>query len=421
MKINKIKGTRDILPEEIDAFTTAENILRETMDKYEYREIRTPIFEHSELFIKTTGAATDIVKKEMYSFTDRGGRNISLRPEGTPSVIRAYLENSLDKKKLFQKFFYYGPMFRQENPQSGRLREFRQFGIEAIGSKSPQIDAETIILGIEVLKNIGLEKVELHLNNIGCEKCRPSYESGLKSFLQPKLPLLCDDCKKRFNTNILRVLDCKKQSCKELTKDAPKPVDYLCQECSEHFAQVINLLKKSDLSYILNPHLVRGLDYYTKTVYEFISPILGAQDAVGGGGRYDKMIESFGGSRIPAIGFACGMERILLAAQKQEKIKTQNKHPKCYIVTMDAKSDEQGFLLLGKLRKLGIRCEKDFMSKSLKAQMKDANKLKAEFACIIGSDEIEKNEVTLKRMDDGTQKRIAFSVDEIRKEIDNGQ
>ncbi len=421
MKLSKIKGTRDILPQESEIFNKAENILRETMEKYGYKEIRTPIFELTELFIKGTGATTDLVNKEMYSFTDRGGRNISLRPEGTPSVIRAYLENNLHKKRLFQKFFYYGSMFRQENPQSGRLREFHQFGIESIGSQSPQIDAETIILGLEVLENMGLHNIELHLNNIGCEKCRPAYRKALKSFLEPKLDRFCSDCNRRFKTNILRVLDCKKKTCRQAIGDAPKTIDYLCPECAEHFAQVRNLLSKSNAHFILNPHLVRGLDYYTKTVYEFVSPVLGAQDAVGGGGRYDKMIESFDGPPIPAIGFACGMDRILLAARKQGTEKTEKKHPKCYIVTMDKASDEAGFLLLNKLRQEGFYCEKDFMGRSVKAQMKDANKLETQFVIIIGTDEVEKNEITLRKMQDGSQKRIPLSVKEIKKEITNEQ
>ena len=417
MKIQKIKGTKDILPDETEIFLAAEKVLRETMAKYGYREMRTPIFEQTELFRKGTGETTEIVSKQMYSFTDKGGRNLSLRPEGTPSIIRAYLESNLHKKRTFQKLFYYGKMYRQESPQSGRLREFQQFGIEAIGSSSPQIDAETIILGLEILNNIGLRNVETQINSVGCENCRPSYKESLKNFLESRLNLLCDDCKRRFKTNILRILDCKRETCKQVLKNAPTYENNLCNECKDHFSKVLDLLKKSNVSFTLNPYLVRGLDYYTKTVYEFISPILGAQDAVGGGGRYDKMVELFGGPSIPAIGFACGMERILLAVEKEGKARVQKQHFDCYIVTMDETTDVKGFLLLNELRKKGLICEKDYLNRSLKAQMKDANRLGAEFVIILGSEELRKNEVTLRRMSDSSQKRVNFSVDEIVKEF----
>ncbi|MCK4575292.1 histidine--tRNA ligase, partial [candidate division WOR-3 bacterium] len=410
MKIQKIKGTKDILPNETETFLEAEKTLRKTMAKYGYREMRTPIFEQTELFIKGTGETTDIVNKEMYSFTDKGGRNLSLRPEGTPSIIRAYLENNLHKKRIFQKLFYYGRMYRQESPQSGRLREFRQFGIEAIGSLSPQIDAETIILGLEILNNIGLRKVETQISSVGCDKCRPFYKESLKNFLESKLNLLCDDCKRRFEVNILRVLDCKRETCRQVLKNAPTSENQLCNECKDHFSKVLDLLQKSNVHFTLNPYLVRGLDYYTKTVYEFISPVLGAQDAVGGGGRYDKMVELFGGPQIPAIGFACGMERILLAVEKEGKAKIQKQHFDFYIVTMDEKTDEKGFLLLNELRKKGFVCEKDYLERSLKAQMKDSDRLGAEFVIIIGSEELGNNEVTLRRMTDGSQKRVKLSI-----------
>ncbi|TES90731.1 MAG: histidine--tRNA ligase [Candidatus Cloacimonadota bacterium] len=417
MEIRKIKGTKDILPDETEIFLAAEKVLRETMIKYGYREIRIPTFEQTELFKKGTGVSTDIVTQQMYSFTDRGERNISLRPEGTPSVVRAYLENNLHKKRLFQKFFYYGRMFRQESPQSGRLREFNQFGIESIGSLSPQIDAETIILGLEVLRNIGLKRIEIHLNSIGCDKCRPSYKKSLKEYLKPKLNILCNDCKRRFNANILRVLDCKRETCRKELQNSPVSIDYLCDECKNHFSKVKELLQKSNVSFTLNPYLVRGLDYYTKTVYEFISPVLSAQDAVGGGGRYDRMIELFGGPPIPAIGFACGMERILLAVEKEGGEKRKKEKLDCYIATMDDKTDEEGFLLLNNLREKGLSCEKDFLNRSLKAQMKDANRLGADFVVIIGPEEMEKNEITIRMMSDSSQKRIEFSVDAIVKEI----
>ncbi len=421
METRRIKGTKDILPEETEIFLAAEKELRETMSKYGYREIRTPVFEYTELFIKGTGETTDIVNKEMYTFEDRGGRSISLRPEGTPSIVRAYLENNLNKKRSFQKLFYYGRMFRYEKPQAGRFREFRQFGIESVGSSSPQVDVETIILGLEVLSNIGLKKVELQLNSVGCENCRPSYKKSLKNFLEPKLNNLCDDCRRRFETNILRILDCKKTNCRKVLKNAPTYIQHLCNECEKHFSEVQYLLQKTNVDFTLNPHLVRGLDYYTKTVYEFISQVLGAQDAVGGGGRYDKMVELFGGPQIPAIGFACGMDRILLAIEKEGEVKRIKQKLDCYIVTIDKETDEEGFLLLNKLRKKGIPSEKDFLNRSIKAQMKDADRLGAKCSIIIGTEELSKNEVTLRKMSDGSQWRIRLSVDEIIAELNNIQ
>lgn len=421
MKIQRIKGTKDILPEETALFLKAEHALRETMSKYGYREIRTPLFEHTELFIKGTGETTDIVNKEMYSFKDSGGRNLSLRPEGTPSVVRAYLENSMHKKRMFQKLFYYGRMYRQESPQAGRFREFRQFGIEAIGSLSPQIDAEAILLGMEALHALGLKTLDLHLNSVGCEQCRPQYKDALAKFIEPKLNGMCDDCKRRYNTNILRMLDCKRDACRQSLRDAPSHVQFLCKECKDHFGRVQELLTKADCSFTLNPYLVRGLDYYTKTVFEFISPVLGAQDAVGGGGRYDRMVELFGGPSIPAIGFACGMERSLLAASEEGGTAEAEPSLDCYLVSMDKATDEKAFELLGALRAHGLRCEKDYLARSMKAQMKDADRSGATHAIILGADELEAHEVTIRKMSDGSQRRVPQVAEVIAREIQNKQ
>lgn len=417
MKIPSIKGTRDILPDETALFLKAEQVLRKTMSKYGYQEIRTPLFEHTELFLKGTGETTDIVNKEMYSFTDNGGRHLSLRPEGTPSIVRAYLENNLHKKRLFQKLFYYGRMYRQESPQAGRLREFRQFGIEAIGSASPQIDAEVILLGMEILHAIGLSTVELQINSVGCDECRPQYKKALKDFIAPKLDGMCDDCQRRYQTNILRMLDCKQDACKQALRDAPIHIDYLCPACKEHFESVKELLSRSDCTFIINPYLVRGLDYYTKTVFEFISPKLGAQDAVGGGGRYDRMVELFGGPSIPAIGFACGMERVLLATSKERQQQEIKPSLDCYLVSMDKATDRKAFELLVSLRQHGMRCEKDYLSRSMKAQMKDADRTGAAYAIIIGTDELEADEVTVRKMSDGSQKRLPHTLEDISRAI----
>jgi histidyl-tRNA synthetase len=421
MKMQKIKGTKDILPDEVALFLRAERVLRETMTRYGYREIRTPLFERTELFIKGTGETTDIVNKEMYSFTDSGGRNLSLRPEGTPSIVRAYLENNLHKKRLFQKLFYYGRMYRQESPQAGRFREFRQFGIEAIGSLSPQIDAEAMLLGIETLRAIGLVTVDLQLNSVGCEKCRPQYKKALQQYIAPKLDRMCEDCQRRFNTNILRMLDCKQHVCKQTLGDAPTHVQFLCTECKEHFASVQELLSRSNCAFSLNPYLVRGLDYYTKTVFEFISPVLGAQDAVGGGGRYDSMVELFGGPPMPAIGFACGMERSLLAAGKEGGSPEVKLGLDCYLVAMDTPTEEKAFELLIALRAQGLRCEKDYLSRSMKAQMKDADRNGAAYAIILGPEELEAGEVTMRKMSDGSQKRLPLAAEAIAREIQDSR
>ncbi len=421
MKIQSIKGTKDILPDETAIFLKAEQALRATMAKYGYREIRTPLFEQTELFIKGTGETTDIVNKEMYSFTDNGGRHLSLRPEGTPSIVRTYLENNLHKKRLFQKLFYYGRMYRQESPQAGRLREFRQFGIEAIGSGSPQIDAEVILLGVDALQAIGLSVIDLQINSVGCDECRPQYKQALKTFIAPKLDGMCDDCQRRYETNILRMLDCKQDACKKALRDAPTHLDFLCRACKQHFADVQQLLSDAGCTFALNPYLVRGLDYYTKTVFEFISPKLGAQDAVGGGGRYDGMVELFGGPSIPAIGFACGMERILLAVSKEGQQEEIKPSLDCYLVSMDKETDRKAFELLVALRRRGIRCEKDYLSRSIKAQMKDANRAGARYAIIIGPEEVEARQVTLRKMSDSMQQRLPDTPEQIASVIGSDQ
>jgi histidyl-tRNA synthetase len=421
MNIQRIKGTKDIMPDETALFLKAEQALRETMAKYGYREIRTPLLEQTELFVKGTGETTDIVNKEMYSFTDNGGRNLSLRPEGTPSIVRAYLEHNLHKKRLFQKLFYYGRMYRQESPQAGRFREFRQFGIEAIGSLSPQIDAEVILLGMESLRAIGLKTIELHLNSVGCERCKPQYKEALKDFIEPRLDDMCDDCKKRYETNILRMLDCKRDSCRRALGDAPTHLQFLCTECKDHFSSVQELLSRSNCAFTLNPYLVRGLDYYTKTVFEFVSPVLGAQDAVGGGGRYDRMVELFGGPSIPAIGFACGMERSLLAASEEGGTEEVKPCFDCYLVSMDSATDEKAFELLAALRERGFRCEKDYLSRSMKAQMKDADRSGAPYTIVLGTEELSLGEVTIRKMSDGSQKRVPLTAESIARVIEDEQ
>jgi histidyl-tRNA synthetase len=301
------------------------------------------------------------------------------------------------------------------------LREFRQFGIEAIGSISPQIDAEGILLGVEALRAIGLKTIDLQLNSVGCEQCRPQYKEALKDFIEPKLDSMCDDCQRRFKTNILRILDCKRDPCKKPLQDAPTHLQFLCRECTQHFASVQELLAASKCEFTLNPYLVRGLDYYTKTVFEFISPLLGAQDAVGGGGRYDGMVELFGGPSIPAIGFACGMERTLLAVGKEGIEEKTEPVLDCYLVTMDNATDKKAFELLVALRGKGLRCEKDYLSRSMKAQMKDADRNGAAYVIIVGTEELVAGEVTIRKMSDGSQKRVVQAADTIANEIQSGK
>lgn len=410
------RGTKDILPGVSAYWQYIEKIARDICSLYGYREIRTPVFEHTELFLRGIGETTDIVEKEMYTFTDRGGRSITLRPENTAAVVRAFLEHKLYAETPPAKLYYVGPMFRYDRPQAGRFRQFHQFGIEAVGAKGPAIDAEIILLATHFLQKLGLTELVLQLNSVGCPVCRPKYRKALQDFLQDKLPDLCTDCQSRFERNPLRILDCKEKKCTSLSQGAPQMTDCLCEDCSSHFEQLKILLTAAGLEFKLNPRLVRGLDYYTKTAFEIQYAPLGAQSAVCGGGRYDGLIAECGGQPTPGIGFAIGLERVLLALEKQELLPVAAQTLDVFVLSIGDQAQAAAFTLLRDLRHAGFTADMDFMGRSLKAQMKLANKYLARFAVIIGDDEVQTGSANLKDMATGEQQQI--SMDDLLNKLD---
>lgn len=408
MLTNAPRGTKDILPEQISNWIFIENKIREICRNYGYEEIRTPTFEHTELFQRGIGESTDVVEKEMYTFNDRGGRSITLRPENTASVVRAYLQNKLYAAGNLVKLFYIGSMFRYDRPQAGRLREFHQFGVEALGEQNPAVDAEIILLAWDFLKSLGLDYLNLKINTVGCPKCRPVYRQKLQHYFSENIDELCDDCKHRLLKNPLRILDCKIDGAKEFIEDAPKIETCLCNECREHFAQVQKYLQAAGVDFELDARLVRGLDYYTKTAFEIQYLPLGAQSAVAGGGRYDGLIEEIGGAPTPGIGFAAGIERILIALDKQNLLQAEKNNFKAFIVAVGAEAEITAFKLLTELRRKNISATMDFAKRSMKAQMKQAAKSGAKFALIIGDDEIKNSTVTVKNLETSAQEIISL-------------
>ena len=392
------RGTSDILPSVTANWQQIESLIRDICLRYNYKEIRTPIFEHTELFLRGIGNTTDIVSKEMYTFEDRGGRSITLRPENTASVVRAYLENKLYADNYLNKLFYIGPMFRYDRPQAGRFRQFHQFGIEAIGSENPLIDAEVIALAVNLLQELGLTDLNVLINSVGCPKCRPVYKEKLQAFFQENLGELCKDCQSRYEQNPLRILDCKIDKCKQLSVGVPTLKECLCEECTTQFGTLQNYLAALGIKYTLDNNLVRGLDYYTKTAFEIQYLPLGAQSAVCGGGRYDGLISECGGNPTPAIGFAMGIERILLALQKQNLIKELASTVDVYIVATGEEANQEAIKLAVKLRKYALSCEIDFANRSMKAQMKAANKLQAKHVIIIAEQELQEQTYSYKNM-----------------------
>ncbi len=399
------RGTKDILPQAVGGWHKVENEIRRLCAVYGYEEIRTPTFEHTELFTRAIGENTDVVDKEMYTFTDRGERSITLRPENTASAVRAYLENKLYAEGGLTKLFYIGSMFRYDRPQAGRMREFHQFGVEAIGEQNPAVDAEVILLAVHLLKNLGLTNLTVSLNSVGCPVCRAAYREKLQEYFRPHLDELCHDCQERFERAPMRILDCKKDAARDFLIDAPKITDNLCDECAAHFAAVKDYLTTAGLDYTVDSLLVRGLDYYTKTAFEIKYPPLGAQSAIAGGGRYDGLIAEIGEQNIPAVGFATGIERILLAMEKQNLLPAPTAKTAVFVVNMEQNS--AAFALLAKLRAENIAALSAFGGKSLKSQMKQADKYGAKFAVIIGEDEAKNNTVTLKDMATGEQTSIS--------------
>ena len=411
MLTNAPRGTKDILPGQVDAWLYVEGKIRDICSRYGYKEIRTPMFEHTELFHRGIGEGTDVVDKEMYTFTDKGNRSITLRPENTASAVRAYLQNKLYAEASLVKLFYIGSMFRFDRPQAGRMREFHQFGIEALGEANPAVDAEIILLAIDFLESLGLKDLELRINSVGCPKCRAEYRKKLQEFFGDKLDTLCGDCKKRFDKNPMRILDCKADADKEFMKDAPKITDCLCDECREHFDGLQKHLSSIGVEYQLDSRLVRGLDYYTKTAFEIKYAPLGAQSAVAGGGRYDGLIEEIGGNPTPAVGFAVGLERVLIALEKQGLIPEFDTGTDAFVVALGESTAVPAFQLLTRLRRAGLRAGMDYAGRSMKAQMKQASKANARFALILGEDELRENSVVCRDMEKSEQVKI--SSDEI--------
>ena len=396
------KGTKDVLPADAYKWHFVENNARRIAALYNLKEIRTPVFEHTELFLRGVGDTTDIVNKEMYTFLDKGERSITLKPEGTAGVVRSFIENGLASGVLPLKMYYITPVFRYERPQAGRLREHHQFGVEIFGGKGPETDAEVILLARDYISALGVENVELNLNSIGCKHCRPRFNEALKEYLRPHLPEMCDTCRSRFDKNPLRILDCKEEACSKINENAPKTVDFLCDECREHFEKLKEILDACGVQYKLNPKLVRGLDYYSKTVFEFVSTAIGSQGTVLGGGRYDTLIENLGGPQVPAVGFGSGIERMLLVLENTGKKIPEEAPLGVYVAGLDEEGRKAAFALADKLRKAGVSAEFDHAGRSVKAQFKYAGKAGARFVVVIGSNELQSGEYTVNDMSDSS-------------------
>lgn len=405
--INIPKGTKDVLPGESYKWQYVESIARETARLFHLKEIRTPVFEHTELFQRGVGDTTDIVTKEMYTFKDKGDRSITLKPEGTAGAVRSFIENGMANGVLPAKMYYVTPAFRYERPQAGRLREFHQFGVEIFGASGAQTDAESIIIAETLLKRLGLN-VQLYINSIGCKTCRAKYNEALKAFFAPQLDKLCYDCKTRYEKNPLRLLDCKEESCREINKTAPSMLDYLCDDCKAHFETLKELLTGAGVNYEIDSRIVRGLDYYTRTVFEFVSTSIGAQGTVCAGGRYDGLIAELGGSQIPAVGFAAGIERLLMVMEQAGVEIPNPDKPTVYLAGMDGASRKKAFALANELRKNGVFAEIDHMERSIKAQFKYADKIGACYVAVIGESELLENAMNVKNMSDGTSEKVAF-------------
>lgn len=408
--INIPKGTKDVLPSESYKWHYVERIARETADLYCLNEIRTPTFEHTELFLRGVGDTTDIVNKEMYTFRDKGDRSITLKPEGTAGVARSFIENGLFNGAMPLKMYYITPVFRYENPQKGRLREHHQFGVEVYGGAGADTDAEVIKLAYTVLKKCGLS-VKLYINSMGCPDCRKKYNEALKGYFADKLDKLCPTCRERYNKNPLRILDCKEEECKALCKDAPKIIDYLCEDCSAHFKKLQELLTDCGVAYEINPFIVRGLDYYTKTVFEFVTTALGSQGTVCGGGRYDNLISQLGGTPTCGVGFGMGIERLLMLMEAENVIIPAHENVKLYVATMGDAAYKKAFEIVSALRDKGVKAEVDHAGRGIKAQFKYADKIHAENVVTLGENELASGIAQIKHMADGSLKEV--KIDEI--------
>ena len=406
--INIPKGTKDVLPSDVYKWHYFENCAREVASVYNLREIRTPVFEHTELFLRGVGDTTDVVNKEMYTFEDKGGRSITLKPEGTAGVARAFIENGMHNDALPCKMYYISPVFRYERPQAGRLREHHQFGVEIYGGKGADTDAEVILIAYDMLTKLGLS-VELNVNSMGCKNCKAAYNDALKKYLAGNINDMCETCKVRYEKNPLRILDCKEEGCKRITAKAPAITDYLCDDCKKHFEDLQKHLNTTGLPYVVNPRIVRGLDYYTRTVFEFVTTSLGAQGTVCGGGRYDGLIETLGGTPTCGVGFGMGIERVLLLMENLGLNIPKEPPVKLYIASMGDAAYDVAFSAVTDLRRNGIRAEVDHMQRGIKAQFKYADKIGAEYVTVIGDDELLSGEVKVKKMSDGSTESIKLT------------
>lgn len=400
------KGTKDVLPSQSYKWQYIEQTAREVARVFNLKEIRTPVFEYTELFRRGVGETTDVVGKEMYTFEDKGGRSLTLKPEGTAGAVRLFVENGLSSTPMPVKTFYITPAFRYERPQSGRLREFHQFGIEVFGSESAETDAEVISAASVFLKKLGINSTRLEINSIGCKTCRAEYNRALKEYFKPHLEEMCETCRTRYDTNPLRMLDCKEEECKKIVSGAPDITDYLCPDCADHFGKVKNILSAQGVKYTVNPRIVRGLDYYSRTVFEFVSGAIGAQSTVCGGGRYDGLVKELGGPETPAIGFGAGIERLMLLMDNTGAEYPEEPKPAIYIAGMDEKSRLAAFGIAAGLRANGISAEIDHMNRSVKAQLKYADKLGVKFVVVIGESELLSGEVNIKNMSLGTSEKV---------------
>lgn len=405
------KGTKDILPNEVAKWHYIENIFKKVCERYVYNEIRTPVFEHTELFARGVGDTTDIVEKQMYTFQDMGNRSITLKPEGTSGVCRAFLEHKLFANVQPTKLYYHMPCFRYERPQSGRLRQFHQLGVEVFGSFDMLADAEVIALAHDFLKEVGIKSAELRINSIGCPKCRTEYRQALQNYFSPNLHELCETCNSRFEKNPMRIIDCKNDACKHIAKDAPYMLDHLCEECSKDFEDLKKNLDAMGISYVIDPTIVRGLDYYTKTAFEFVSDRLGSQSTVCGGGRYNNLIEQLGGDSVPGVGFALGAERLILTLEAENTAFPDENSTDVLVAVMGVSAKSHGLTLLQELRKKGIKAQIDLLARNFKGQFKLADKIGAKYVVIIGEEELNSKIYSFKNMK--TSEQLSLSADEI--------
>lgn len=409
MLTTKPRGTNDILPADMKKWHMLESTLRQAARQYGFSELRTPIFEHTELFQRGVGETTDIVEKEMYTFTDRGGRSLTLRPEGTAPAVRSFVENKMYADPQPTKLFYLGPMFRYDRPQAGRFRQFHQFGVEVFGSQDPGLDAEVIAMAMDIYGRLGLQGLKVELNSVGCPRCRPVHRERLQQYLADRKDQLCPTCQGRYEKNPLRILDCKSSECQSLTAGAPTITELLCEECRDHFERVQEYLQALGIDYHIEPGLVRGLDYYTRTAFEIVACGIGAQSSIGGGGRYDGLSEQCGGPPVPGIGYAMGLERILLTMEQQGIVLPDSEPVQVFVAALGEKAQLQAAIFVQQLRRQGLAAERDYLGRSLKAQLKSADRLGVRYTVIIGDDELQKQEITVRDMSSGSQTTVPIA------------